>query len=336
MSNRKRGFTLIELLVVISIIAVLIALLLPAVQSAREAARRIQCTNNLKQIGLAMHNYHDTNQSLAPGNKSCCWGTWIVFTLPNIEQQALWNAWNFGGDLKYLGTEYDGPFRYSGVANITVSSTRIAAYTCPSDGNATMTTGIGLTLNGVKMNVTSQNYLANYGNLTTGQPTIFNNVPFNGAPFTDMNAVAGNPGMSGQHVVNFSGIPDGLSNTMLVSEGLVGTGTGGQYAAPYDLRGFSYWGSAAGFVGWLTPNSPMPDVTEDRSYCVYPSGNNPPCTEPTSALPRMNGARSRHPGGVNVTMADGSVKFVKNSVSFNIWQALSSTRGGEIISSDSY
>ena len=102
MRYRRPAFTLIELLVVIAIIAVLIALLLPAVQAAREAARRIQCTNNLKQIGLAMHNYHDVNGCLPPGVKGCCWGSWIVYILPYIEQQNMFNAWNSTGDSRNL------------------------------------------------------------------------------------------------------------------------------------------------------------------------------------------------------------------------------------------
>ena len=93
--QRNRGFTLIELLVVISIIAVLIALLLPAVQSAREAARRAQCINNMKQLGLGMHNYHSAVNSLPPGKSDCCWGTWMTFVLPYLEQQNLQNSYNF-------------------------------------------------------------------------------------------------------------------------------------------------------------------------------------------------------------------------------------------------
>ena len=98
MNFRRLGFTLVELLVVIAIIALVIAILLPAVPAARETARRTQCTNNLRQIGLAMHEYHDHLGSLPPGVKGCCWGTWLLFILPCIEQESLFNAWNFAGN----------------------------------------------------------------------------------------------------------------------------------------------------------------------------------------------------------------------------------------------
>jgi len=341
MRINRRGFTLIELLVVIAIIAVLIALLLPAVQAAREAARRAQCVNNLKQIGLAMHNYEGSSGgSLPPGQKSCCWGTWILFTLPYVEQQSLYNAWNFTGDLKWNGTPVDdGRFRYSGAANITVSTSRVNAYMCPSDGTGTSTTGaIGGTVNGATAYTVSQNYVANFGNLQTDQLasvavggiTFF----FGGAPFTDIDAA--NPGMSRQFVVPFSAIVDGLSNTLLVSECIVGTGKGGIYNASYDLRGFSWWGSAASFTGWQPPNSPLPDQLEATGYCVTPFPNNPPCAGP-GTLARFNTARSRHAGGgVNSVLGDGSVKFFKNSISLNVWRALSTTKGNEVLSSDAF
>src|SRR5271167_2927424 len=108
---RRRGFTLIELLVVIAIIAVLIALLLPAVQAAREAARRSQCVNNLKQVGIAMHNYQSSNNSLPFGMKGCCWGTWQVAVLPFLEQSNSFNAWNSVGN-NLAGTTVDTLFRY--------------------------------------------------------------------------------------------------------------------------------------------------------------------------------------------------------------------------------
>jgi len=323
------------LLVVIAIIAVLIALLLPAVQAAREAARRSQCVNNLKQIGLAMHNYESINGSLPPGKKSCCWGTWVLFILPNMEQQPLFNAWNFGGDLKWPGTALDAPFRYSGVANITVSSTRINSYLCPSDGNNLSHTSIGQTLTpGNPMYTVSQNYLVNFGNTVTGQPVTYNGVPFLGAPFTDMDSPPA--GMNGQAIVPFASVIDGLSNTMLVAECLVGTGTGGQYNAGLDLRGFSWWGSGASYSAWAGPNSASPDVTESQSYCVYPYQSNPPCTAPSGTVLAFNAARSNHSGGVNVLFGDGSVKFVKNSININTWQAIASTKGKEVVDANSY
>ena len=127
MRSRRFGFTLIELLVVIAIIAVLIALLLPAVQSAREAARRAQCTNNLKQIGLAMHNYHDQQGTLPYGLKGCCWGTWLISVLPYIEQQPLFNAWNSLGNDR-TRSSCSSIFRYGGAANLTVTRSRVNGY----------------------------------------------------------------------------------------------------------------------------------------------------------------------------------------------------------------
>jgi prepilin-type processing-associated H-X9-DG protein len=338
MRYRRIGFTLIVLLVVIAIIAVLIALLLPAVQAAREAARRAQCTNNLKQIGLAMHNYHDQQGTLPPGVKGCCWGTWLLFVLPYIEQGNLYNAWNAAGNDRYenIGLQ-TGQFRYAGAVNTTVTSRRVNAYYCPSDPNNLNLVGIGT--------VTSQNYVVNFGNSIVIQPPFYqyNNIklPFLGAPFTDMGApdadiTAGTQQASAAGTINFAGIPDGLSTTMLTSEILVGSG--------WDLRGFSWWGYAAEFTGLLPPNSSSPDVLQAASYCgsVPP---NPPCAGATGSvssggiytgLGMVNVPRSKHPGGVNVGMGDGSVRFIKNSVNVFTFQALSSTKGSEVISSDSY
>ncbi len=233
MRNRetRRGFTLIELLVVIAIIGVLIALLLPAVQAAREAARRSQCVNNLKQIGLGMHNYHDTHNSLMPGRLDCCWGTFQVFLLPYLEQQNLFNAYNF-----YGSTTTDGmvgsKLRYGGAANTTVTRSRISSLTCPSD---TENAPIG--------NITSHSYPVNWGNTSNSQGTL-NGIAFLGAPFAWVSSAIPS---SGGKVYSFADFRDGTSNTLLASEVIMAQGA--------DLRGFSWWGDAAGFVTYLTPNS---------------------------------------------------------------------------------
>jgi prepilin-type N-terminal cleavage/methylation domain-containing protein/prepilin-type processing-associated H-X9-DG protein len=343
-SNRRRGFTLIELLVVIAIIAVLIALLLPAVQSAREAARRAQCINNLKQIGLGMHNYESSSGVFPQGMRGCCWGSWLIPLLPFVEQQALFNAWNSSGNNSGLpGYGDEGMFRYAGVCNITVTSTRVSAYNCPSDGNNTQTVGIAA----LGMNVTSQNYVVNFGNITMQQGSfaggsfvpyfIDNGIQYNflgapfgdvGAPFPDISAAGGQGATGG--TVRFASISDGLSNTMMTSEVVVGLS-----GASWDLRGFSHWAYAANFSGYLTPNSTKPDWMFDVGYCNYPAMNNPPCIGGTGNLVII-AARSRHSGGVNVGLCDGSVKFIKNSVSPPTYQAISSSQGGEVVSSDAY
>ena len=339
MRYRRLGFTLIELLVVIAIIAVLISLLLPAVQSAREAARRAQCTNNLKQIGIAMHSYHDQMGSLPPGMKGCCWGTWLIFVLPQLEQSAMYNAWNSVGAMTGYCATRMAIFATAARPTSRSPRSRINSYYCPSDpSNLNLVGGAGWP-------VTSQNYVVNFGNSIVDQTPyyLWNGVkqPFLGAPFTDMGSpdvdIAGYTGPNISTTVNFAGIPDGLSTTMMTSEILVGKG--------FDLRGFSWWGGAPMFTGLYPPNSSQPDVTYDLGYCDL-TQNNPPCAQTTyqlssdgqtfTGLGLFNDARSKHPGGVNVGMCDGSVRFIKNSINIYTFQALASSKGGEITSSDSY
>ena len=243
--RRRSAFTLIELLVVIAIIAVLIALLLPAVQAAREAARRIQCTNNLKQLGLAMHNYQSGVNTLPQGMNGDAWGTWLMAVLPYIEQPSLFNAWNSMGNNSGLPGYVDGPLRYLGVCNITVSSTRVGAYYCPSDSTNQSVTGLGETVNGVTLLVTQQNYVVNFGNTDMEQMTL-NGVPFLGAPFTDIGApftdiAGGNYQLrqadgTAMTTYPFSAIRDGLSNTMMVSEVCVGQ-SGATWDRPWFFMG---------------------------------------------------------------------------------------------------
>ena len=200
MKPRPRGFTLIELLVVVGIIVVLMAILLPAVQSAREAARRSQCVNNLKQVGLAMHNYHESHGVLPPGKKGCCWGTWLVYTLPYLEQQALYNAWNSCGiNASGAPTNYDLDLRYFGVANQSVTSTFLSVYLCPSDQtNAPITA----TTNGKTYACTSQNYAVNFGNTLVIQSD-FQDIRFGGAPFVDIGSPDGDHDQPGRANVGF-------------------------------------------------------------------------------------------------------------------------------------
>ena len=335
--RRRAAFTLIELLVVIAIIAVLIALLLPAVQAAREAARRAQCVNNLKQIGLAMHNYSTSVGTLPPGKNGDAWGTWLVAVLPYVEQQAVFNAWNSFGNNSGLAGYVDWPLRYNGVCNITVTSTRVNAYACPSDGGNSGVTGIGQTLNGKVMNVTNQNYVVNFGNTDMEQKP-YNGFPFLGAPFTEIGMpysdITGYASRedSGTPMTTyaFSALTDGLSNTMMASEVIVGQS--GSTSA-LDLRGFSWSGPASCYTALIGPNSTSPDVSWPGE-CQYPFQQNPPCT--TAATIWYFGARSRHPGGVNVCMADGSVKFMKNAINLVTWSALSTSQGNEVVSSDAY
>ena len=335
MSKSQRGFTLIELLVVIAIIAVLIALLLPAVQSAREAARRAQCTNNLKQIGLACMNYESSVGCLPPGVKGSIWGTWMVFVLPYIEQSNLYNAWNGAGDNTITALQV---LTYSSVYNITVSSTRLTSFTCPSDQpNAPLAT----TLNSASLPVTSHNYVVNFGNLFFNQDqSSYLGTPFLGAPFSDIGAplltyaYLGRPGpVNGYQCAKLAAITDGLSNTMMAAECIQGQGVS---PGPYDLRGFAWWYGGATYESWLGPNSLIPDQMEAAAYCYYPGLNNPPCIAAPIWDLKTNAARSRHPGGVNSAFCDGSVHFIKNAIAQSVYRALSTTQGGEVISSDSY
>jgi prepilin-type N-terminal cleavage/methylation domain-containing protein len=323
---RRRAFTLIELLVVIAIIAILIGLLLPAVQKVREAAARAQCSNNLKQVGLAMHNYHDANGTLpygeGPGNpadpittrRGCCWGDWQTLILPYIEQQAMFNGYkNLGGnDIKGMAiTGTSIRLRYGDSPNVeNVTSQRLKILTCPSDtpNPGAITTTIG----GVTYAITSHNYVANYGNTNNYQVDITTPVAlkFGGAPF----------GWAPQ-ISKLTDLTDGTSNTMLASETVQGIGS--------DLRGFSWWAPGAQFTTVYPPNSTSPDIVTQN--CNNQPARNLPCVDNGGAW-NILAARSRHTGGVQAVMGDGSVRFVQQSVDINVWRALSTSRGGEVVS----
>ncbi len=312
MSARKRGFTLVELLVVIAIIGILIALLLPAVQAAREAARRASCSNNLKQLGLAMHNYHDTYKTLPIGAFSCCWGTWKVAVLPYIEQQAL-------AELYAEGPKCDDsvPNRYGHAINLPVTTQPgLQALYCPSDEP---NSPIG--------DIQSHNYAINFGNTNYGQGNLRIGSPgdlsyedFKQAPFRRVtsNCIGGKDPMS----YKFARVSDGLSNTLMVAEVIIGQGR--------DLRGFSWWSDACQITTYLGPNSPEPDRIYSSYYC-NPNPPNPPCIQ-SDSLGTMFTSRSRHPGGVQAALCDGSARFFSETIDLRTWRALGSAQGAEPIS----
>jgi prepilin-type N-terminal cleavage/methylation domain-containing protein/prepilin-type processing-associated H-X9-DG protein len=325
MRPSRLAFTLVELLVVIAIIGVLVALLLPAVQSAREASRRSQCLNNLKQVALAMHNYEDTYRTLPGGLGAfgCCWGTWQVRTIMFMEQKNIADLYqNLDGN-DATGIRYG-----ANPNNLNVTSKRIKALTCPSDvPNAP----IG------NPGITNHNYAVNFGNTSAYQEPIVSGgvtIQFLGAPFTGLpgGLATGDDGPINAaeartwsrtygKPVRMAEITDGTSNTLMLAELIQGRRT--------DLRGFTWWGGSAGFVTFLSPNSSSPDVITGGN-CITADANNPPCvTASTITRPRMMGTRSRHPSGVQVAFCDGHVGFITNNVNYNTWQAAGTSQGAE-------
>jgi prepilin-type N-terminal cleavage/methylation domain-containing protein/prepilin-type processing-associated H-X9-DG protein len=302
--NQRRGFTLVELLVVIAIIGILIALLLPAVQAAREAARRSQCTNNLKQIGLGLHNFHDSKKRFPPGALSDTgdrfgtpeWAYFLYQALPYLEQGAIHDKftnftiakpWTVGPTDAGWAPLHDRP---------------IATLICPSDGrNPTKDVGAGT-------KIPASNYLGMFSGLNdleTDQDIEVRRASFTLAPVD-----------KGRRMADFS---DGLSNTVLVAEYLTGTS--------HDFRGavITHRAGSQFLHATYTPNTTVPDnLLNFAGFCDADDNL------PHDNLPCAGGAqdgnfassRSRHPGGVNVLLGDGSVRFVSSSVKGTTWQWL--------------
>ncbi|MCL2119480.1 MAG: DUF1559 domain-containing protein [Planctomycetaceae bacterium] len=321
-SNRL-AFTLVELLVVIAIIGILIALLLPAVQAAREAARRMQCTNNLKQIALGLHNYHDAHKSLPNGARST--NTWAFCIWPFIEQGSLY-------------AQVDWAWGMNQGENWKLGQAKIPSYLCPSDtptnppegwpgffnymcntGNTGFNGGPGGTI------VSSTADFGVYVSGTTGKDYRY-------APFT-VHADAGHP----TEAFNFSHMTDGLSNTLGNAEILTGKpGPGFDLSnisateSKHDLRGYVYHYCGTYFTTLYTPNTSQPDSIWGGfdGYCFSQPAM--PCA--VSSVGSFISARSRHTGGVNAALLDGSVSFFSNTISWDVWQALGTAQGGESIS----
>jgi prepilin-type N-terminal cleavage/methylation domain-containing protein/prepilin-type processing-associated H-X9-DG protein len=364
-----RGFTLIELLVVIAIIAVLIALLLPAVQAAREAARRAQCTNNMKQLGLALHNYMSSNDAVPHvypmyffpgGSVTDTWGAWSPQShmFPFLEQGGLYNAINFNLTNRYNGS----------AANHSLLGTRIASFLCPSAPLAK-----GNVACDALIKSPGNNYFASVGGSIQWRSQ--NNPP--GLFYMDNDPrVLNNTSAQGQPI-SIRDISDGTSNTIAFGEWRTGDFSCTTLSVPQDVvnpypypSGLSSRAPFVGaalqtFTGWLntcaagapstivsTPqweyNMSYLGLSWDQGMFGYTLGNtllppNPPypncrtCTwNGDWDCPGMYGLSSFHPGGCNVAFADGSVRFLKSSTAMNVVWALGSRNGGEVVSSDNY
>jgi len=330
--QRRAGFTLIELLVVIAIIAVLIGLLLPAVQKVREAAARISCQNNLKQIGLALHSYHDSEKTLPRGTYvqqnfvDPEWPYFLHYLLPYLEQSTYYEAINSGRWGPGVGPQkpwaYPNTWPQTGANS--VNGATIAPFICPSDGLGNNPRSISSSLQ-----LCTSNYLGIFSGLNDGENW------YRTFPATQLAVFSMGKG------IGLTAITDGTSNTMAVVEYLKG-----MPEPDGEVRGFFYTNRAGCQFLYVTqtPNSSAPDnLLDNPGFCPNdgkgPGGSsshnapnlNLPC------VPDANGggadnyasARSRHSGGVNVVFCDGHVSFISNDIALSTWRALGFIADGQ-------
>jgi prepilin-type N-terminal cleavage/methylation domain-containing protein/prepilin-type processing-associated H-X9-DG protein len=355
--SSRRGFTLIELLVVIAIIAVLIALLLPAVQAAREAARRAQCVNNLKQLGLATHNYISQQNVLPPFAQNYTnvgpWQAWPMgwsaSLLPGLEQTPMYNAMN------WVWGCWE-PMNYS------VTKSQLNVLLCPSEDRPPPT-----------WPNTKLNYMANLGG--PASVSVWNG-PIAPMRHDPNGSDSGGPTNGNCASFGLESIPDGSSNTAMFSEKLVGGGTWSSPVKPgtnmakrfffntsftvnadkgNGAEALAFAQTCKGLPGTATANltsglyfgflwnSAACNTNENNSgYNHTNTPNGLSCTASNTQHSYLGGytdaltATSNHPGGINVCFADGSVRFIKDTVSLPTWWAIGTRNMGEITSSDSY
>ena len=340
----RHGFTLIELLVVIAIIAVLIALLLPAVQAAREAARRSQCVNNLKQLGLAIQNYNDGNNMLPPtGNPGTSAASFIndlsmkARILPFLEQGPLYNAINQG-------------FQYNSAAQFTVTTTTINTFLCPSDANDPTTTE---TFGAQTAKVGAASYQNNIGTFIGNSGGALDGPAYELPSATNYGAP-----------VSFAAVTDGLSNTVIFSEivkGMFQQASSGLHQTYFATVSYTNTTTPIDLVAAVAGCQASTKIFQETAgtnwdrkgqyWILHTCGNggcyshvNLPNTKAcyfsnktgSDTWYSLIGASSNHPGGVNVALLDGSVRFIKSSISVTPWRALATKAGGEVIDASSF